>query len=887
MEKLKTNELSLGLNQTFRNDLVDNFEKIQNGVDGQSDSLNKQITDLLGDVAPQDKNEVTQARIDVHGNPYGTLKSRADATQTTAETALSEERDTSVEVQDARTNSNSKTYPTLKERLDNQENDLNNNINSKLSQISAVPETFANLSALQAAYPNGKTGLFVTADTGHKYIWSNNSWTDSGVYQAVGIADHSIVQSMIKQPLTRGVVLMGSVTIDESSKTVSCDNDVGIAINGRYVYVSVAQSVPIPDGGSPLYVYVHETDATLHCDRNQPNADPTTTNDDIYIAVVYTGRLHLYGTGSETFVSYKQGINDGVPDHANLAYGQIVFDPYAKTLSSTGLLIFETENAEYTINDPFTLALSRDIQRFTTHVFFDTISNKLIELTTGIVLDSYVHIATIYQSGIYGADTRNWVFKNAPSSNPHDREPNTAFIIFNNKIPATLSSVYTGNGVTTGHLHMDAGACLISQYDGNFYNIPNSVDIDYSYNQSDVTAHGLYTLFFDFINSTVYFDYYKHNSHDIKILSIYDGKVYGIDSKTISINGSLQGGFDNASLSGNYSSLKEWQRKAIDGAKTNIAWLGDSTWQGYEVVNQNNIFPTYINTLLPKAFPNVLSFDCSKGGLTTKELYDNFDSLMSQANNVGVLFIGGGLNDGSSLSESKQYLIQLIEKSKVCGYIPVIATTQATAVPLSETEQGGYWDGMKQQNFVLTNNMRRDVAKQLNVPLLDFEKATHDFIELSTTKMSDMFVDYLHGMDSIHIFEANFAMSFLDPFAENVDKNTLIGITNMYIDSDVSCNIANSPLDPPYQGFKVAFKFPSSTDQIILSYRFYVGVKNTYQLKAFNSGVPVNVTLDGTTSNITSDATIGNMNVGYHTLTVKATQGNTNFYGLKLEKTND
>ncbi|MGN8166025.1 CotH kinase family protein [Lactiplantibacillus plantarum] len=52
MEKLKTNELSLGLNQTFRNDLIDNFEKIQNGVDGQSDTLNKQITDLLGDIAP-------------------------------------------------------------------------------------------------------------------------------------------------------------------------------------------------------------------------------------------------------------------------------------------------------------------------------------------------------------------------------------------------------------------------------------------------------------------------------------------------------------------------------------------------------------------------------------------------------------------------------------------------------------------------------------------------------------------------------------------------------------------------------------------------------------------------------------------------------------------
>ena len=64
--------------------------------------------------------------------------------------------------------------------------DVNNSFNDKLSQISFVPETFANLSAIQATYPNGKTGLFVTADTGHKFIWANGSWSDAGFYQAVG-----------------------------------------------------------------------------------------------------------------------------------------------------------------------------------------------------------------------------------------------------------------------------------------------------------------------------------------------------------------------------------------------------------------------------------------------------------------------------------------------------------------------------------------------------------------------------------------------------------------------------------------------------------------------------------------------------------------------------
>lgn len=74
-------------------------------------------------------------------------------------------------------------------------------IDAKLSQISSVPETFANLAALQSKYPTGKTGIFVTADTGHKFIWANGSWTDAGAYQAVGIADGSVVPTGLSTTL--------------------------------------------------------------------------------------------------------------------------------------------------------------------------------------------------------------------------------------------------------------------------------------------------------------------------------------------------------------------------------------------------------------------------------------------------------------------------------------------------------------------------------------------------------------------------------------------------------------------------------------------------------------------------------------------------------------
>lgn len=191
MDKLITN-LDTNLGPVLREQLDTNFQKIQNGVDGQADSLNKQIETMLGDVPLQDKNEVTQARIDDNNVVYSTLKGRLDVDQATAETALREERLIGIEVQSARSNSSGKSYGTLKARLDDEEANLTNNMNAKIAQISSVPETFANLSSLKAAYPNGKTGLFVTADNGHKYVYVNGSWTDAGVYQAVGFTDRSV-----------------------------------------------------------------------------------------------------------------------------------------------------------------------------------------------------------------------------------------------------------------------------------------------------------------------------------------------------------------------------------------------------------------------------------------------------------------------------------------------------------------------------------------------------------------------------------------------------------------------------------------------------------------------------------------------------------------------
>lgn len=42
---------------------------------------------------------------------------------------------------------------------------------------------YADLSALQTAFPSGASGVYLTRDNGHWYYWNGSAWTDGGVYQ--------------------------------------------------------------------------------------------------------------------------------------------------------------------------------------------------------------------------------------------------------------------------------------------------------------------------------------------------------------------------------------------------------------------------------------------------------------------------------------------------------------------------------------------------------------------------------------------------------------------------------------------------------------------------------------------------------------------------------
>lgn len=86
------------------------------------------------------------------------------------------------------------TIPQHQEDLKN----ISNAIDERLANVRTAPVAVENAATLQQRYPNGADGIFITADTGHKWLWLSNQWTDCGQYQAIGI-DNELIDPIKQQ----------------------------------------------------------------------------------------------------------------------------------------------------------------------------------------------------------------------------------------------------------------------------------------------------------------------------------------------------------------------------------------------------------------------------------------------------------------------------------------------------------------------------------------------------------------------------------------------------------------------------------------------------------------------------------------------------------------
>lgn len=111
--------------------------------------------------------------------------------------------------------------------------DLSHQITNSLSQINSTPEALPDAEKLKAKYPTGKDGIFVTADTGHMWIYYNNAWQDCGAYQSAGIIYKNGLVNLVGFPLvSRGQIFAKNI-FDEENYT----KEIAITVPQKfYVY---------------------------------------------------------------------------------------------------------------------------------------------------------------------------------------------------------------------------------------------------------------------------------------------------------------------------------------------------------------------------------------------------------------------------------------------------------------------------------------------------------------------------------------------------------------------------------------------------------------------------------------------------------------------------
>lgn len=106
------------------------------------------------------------------------------------------ETNVNVEVSNSHYGEDGRFYTSLPERLDTIDTEINDAIaytdESVASVANGTPEAFADLTAIQAAYPTGNAYVKLNLADGYVYKWNGSAWVQGWVYQSSSIASDSV-----------------------------------------------------------------------------------------------------------------------------------------------------------------------------------------------------------------------------------------------------------------------------------------------------------------------------------------------------------------------------------------------------------------------------------------------------------------------------------------------------------------------------------------------------------------------------------------------------------------------------------------------------------------------------------------------------------------------
>ena len=205
-------DVMFGLTQKYYSDRV---EKLIRQIEDKTDQVIKEARDAYNKQtqASHDASVATQAALD---------KTKATADQLAI--AIGQQQDYI----------NARNIVTIKDF-----DALSDKVTKYVTDNFVQPTAYDSLDALKATYPSGAKGIFVAIDTGHFYIFENNTWKDCGIFQSAGIADKSISIEKLTDTLQGSYyadvseieidhVNTGYMDGDQSGKIITETEDTGI-----------------------------------------------------------------------------------------------------------------------------------------------------------------------------------------------------------------------------------------------------------------------------------------------------------------------------------------------------------------------------------------------------------------------------------------------------------------------------------------------------------------------------------------------------------------------------------------------------------------------------------------------------------------------------------
>lgn len=138
--------------------------------------------------------------------------------------------------------------------------EVKESINLRLSKMNTNPIGVPNSDYLLTNYPDGADGLFITADTGHKWLYINHKWTDCGQYQALGIENN------VTDPI-KAAQLIDEVNIDNNTNNIN-KNAKQINQNTEHIKNNQTEIESIKGAGQLKTVYITDQNGNYITDQN-------------------------------------------------------------------------------------------------------------------------------------------------------------------------------------------------------------------------------------------------------------------------------------------------------------------------------------------------------------------------------------------------------------------------------------------------------------------------------------------------------------------------------------------------------------------------------------------------------------------------------------------